>query len=221
MDEGVLSFFLENFGINIVIVVITVVAILFFISNLPKFVDSITYFQSRKIKHINEALGSEWVDEDYKTILKKNLSVLYILETLKIRASKKQVKEIINLSNITEDRFSTLQIYHSVKILVPNFYDLNLVNLKIEKSRVETIDYKIRSINMMLIILIVSIFLYFEDEIIREIHYTYTGDNYISLVFIFPVFMFIFLTKGFFGMIKELESSKKVLTYFINRLETD
>ncbi|MDV3197432.1 MAG: hypothetical protein Q8884_02425, partial [Sweet potato little leaf phytoplasma] len=190
MDEGLLSFFLENFGINIVIVVITVVAIFFFIYNLPKFIDSITYFQSRKIKHITEALSSEWVDDNYKKLLKKDISKLYLSGTLKIKASERQVKEIINLSNITEDNFSTLQIYHAVKILLPNFYNLNLVNLKIERSRVKIINYKIRIIHMILIIFILSIYLFFEDEIVRELYYTYTGDNYISLVFIFPVFMF-------------------------------
>lgn len=221
MIERIWDFFEKSFGINAVIVMMIALAIFYFVTNLPKIMDSITYFQSRKIKHITEALSSEWVDDNYKKLLKKEISILYLSGTLKVKASEKQVKEIVELSNITEGHFSIVQIYHAVKILIPDFYNLNSVNLKIEKSRIEIINYKIRSLNMILIIFMVSTFLFFEDEIIREIHYTYTGDSYVSLIFMFPVFMSIFLIKGLFSMIKELESSNKVIKYFINKSETD
>ena len=144
MIEKIWDFFEKNFGVSAVIVMTIAIAIFYFVINLPKIMDSITYFQSRKIKHINEALGSDWVDDDYKKVLKKNLSILYLFGTLNIRANKKEMKEIIKLSDITEDYFSTVEIYQAIKTLPSDFYNLSLNGLKDEMHRLKERKEKIK-----------------------------------------------------------------------------
>lgn len=221
MIEKIWDFFEKSFGINAVIVMMIAMSIFYIVTNLPKIMDSITYFQSRKIKHITEALSSEWVDDNYKKILKKDISRLYLSGTLKIKANEKEVKEIIRLSDMTGDSFSTIEIYHAIKKLPSGFYNLPLDDLKSEMHILSNHKEIIIKLIFALIFLLFIIFFFLMNEFLKELKSIYIFDRQLILLFIFPIFMFIILIRDIFTTIKEIDSSNKVLKYFINKLESN
>lgn len=221
MSEGIFSFFLENFGITTVMIITVTYALSLLVTNLPKIIDSITYFQSRRIKHINEALNSEWVDDNYKKVLKKEISRLYLSGTLKIKASEREVKEIIKLSNITEERFNILELHHAVKNIKSYFYNYSLDELKNENIRIEKSR---RPDFLMLFSFFVFLpfiaFLFLKDPI----NYSNTMIILRKYHAIFPVILVVLFIANIILIITSLKEKSnviRVLKYFIHSLEGD
>ena len=219
MDEGIFSFFLDNFGIKTVIFIMATYALFLLITNLPKIIDSMNYFQSRKIKHITEALTSEWVDDNYKKILKKDISRLYLSGTLKIKANEKQVKEIIKISDIMQGSCNAKEIYSVIINLPYEFYNLGINTLEKEKKRQERkMDYE--KIMFYLFVLVVPSF---------YIVYLYSyakGNNYylewklknLMLIFI-PMMLVSVNTMSFVMFKKKNKNIIKVLNVVISYKE--
>lgn len=188
MDEGIFSFFLDNFGIKTVVFVMATYALYLLITNLPKIMESITYFQSRKIKHITEALNSEWVNDDYKKILKKDISRLYLSGTLKIKANEKQVKEIIKIIDVMKGSCSTKEVYSAIKNLPNEFYNFSLNVLKKEKTKQERkMEYEIIVLILAVLVLpslhIVYVYILAEH---RNYQWGWTVKNFIVVLFPVP-----------------------------------
>lgn len=221
MDEGIFSFFLDNFGIKTVVFVMATYALYLLITNLPKIMESITYFQSRKIKHITEALNSEWVDDDYKKILKKDISRLYLSGTLRIKANEKEVKEIIKLSDMTEGAFNIIELYHAVKNIQFNIYDLPLNELKNEKISIE--KSRVLDCLMLLsffILIPLSVFVTLRDPIkyFNAVSMIFP-IKYHSILIIFMAFLLIADLILIIISLKQKSNTIKVLEYFIDSLE--
>lgn len=223
MDEGIFSFFLDNFGIKTVVFVMATYALYLLTTNLPKIMESITYFQSRKIKHINEALNSEWVDDDYKKILKKDISRLYLSGTLRIKANEKEVKEIIKLSDMTEGAFNIIELHHAVKGLQLYFYNLPINELNNEKFRVE----KNRILDFLMLLAFFTILPYsmfvFSQNPIKYFNAmsVIIPINLHTIFIVFMVFLLIFDIVLIITSLKQKSNTIRVLKYFINSLEDD
>ena len=221
MNEGIFIFFLENFGITTVIVMTITYAMFLIITNLPKIIDSITYFQSRKIKHITEALNSEWVDDDYKKILKKDISRLYLSGTLKIKASEKQVKEIIKIFDVMKGSCSANEVYSAIKNLPNEFYGLSLYALEEEKKKQETrmVRDKIAFIFFILVVpsfYVVSMYIHIY---LRKIDYSW-GWTVESFILIFlPITAVLMNTISLIMFNKKNENIIKILNGVISSKE--
>lgn len=137
IDTSFVNILIEEFGFYSIIIPLLVIVAVF---TLPRFVDSTTYFKSRKIKYINEALSSDWVDSDSKKILSESISSIYLYSTLNIKADRKKVKQILKIYSILNEEFSTVDIYYSLKYLPFFFYDYPLEVLKERKSDIKKIS---------------------------------------------------------------------------------
>lgn len=124
------SFLLENFGINVVIIVIVIFTIFLLVTNLPKVMESITYFQSRKIKHIIEALESDYVNEHSKKILSENINRFYLARGLGINANSGKIQEIVRIYDFLKGDFDTIQIYRSIDKLPKGLYGFPIIKIK-------------------------------------------------------------------------------------------
>lgn len=184
MDESILSFFLDNFGIQALVVAMMTYALFLLITNLPKILDSITYFQSRKIKHITEALNSEWVEDNYKKILKKDISKLYLSGTLKIKASEKQVREIIEVLDILKGSCSAKDVYTVIKNMPNEFYKLSLYDLKQEKKKQEKRIYYEKIMCVFFVFVVPSFYIvYLYIHVAKNNYYwEWTFQNYFLIV---------------------------------------
>lgn len=214
MIERIWDFFEKSFGINAVVVMMIAIAIFYLVTNLPKIMDSITYFQSRKIKHITEALSSEWVSDDHKEILKKDISALYILVTSKIKVGEKETKEIVKLSTMTGGRFSTIELHHAVNKIGYDFHGLSLEDLKSIKANLEG-DQRFDRFMIFLLCLIPILPLWFFQSV--EISW-----NKYSLI-IFGIYLGFLLDtiRHKFMSIKQKENAIRVLKYFIRSLNAN
>lgn len=208
MDESLLSFLLENFGINVVIMVMIASAILFIVNSLPKIMDSLGYFQSRKIKHMNEALNSEWVSDDHKQILKKDISASYIYGTLKIKVSEKETKEIVELSAKTDGRFSTMELYHAINNIGYNFYNLPLEDLESRKTDLEGEQRFDRMIMFLLYLIPIAVLLMFQNVEI-------SWNKYHLLIFGIYLSVLLNIIRYRLAFLKQKENAMRVLNYFI------
>lgn len=217
MIEKIWDFFEKNFGVNAVIVMMMAVAIFYLVTNLPKIMDSINYFQSRKIKHITEALSSEWVDDNYKKILKKDISRLYLSGTLKIKVSDREVEEIVNISNMTQGYFSTIEIYHAIRRLKWDFHQLPLEDLKNEKIDIEKSQIVDRKIIFFFIVFLPSVtFLFFQD-----INGVFFLSKYQLIPLGFAITILVIIIRGLLASLKEKENAIRVLGYFIHSLNVN
>ncbi len=217
MIEKIWDFFEKSFGINAVIVMMIAIFIFYIVTNLPKIMDSITYFQSRKIKHINEALSSEWVDDNSKKILKRDISSLYLSGILKIKVSEKEVEEIVKVSNITDGNFSTIELYHSISRLPWGFYQLPLEDLKNKKNDIEKSQIVDRRVMFFFIVFLPSLtFLFFQD-----INGVFFWNKYQLIPLVLAIIILVTIVRTLLVSLKEKRNAISVLKYFIFSLEAD
>ena len=143
IDISFVKILIEEFGFYSIIIPLLITAAVF---TLPKFVDSTTYFKARKIKYINEALSSDWVDSDSKKILSESISSIYLSSALRIKADRKKVKEIIKIYNILHENFSAIEIYYALRHLPMFFYNLPLDALKERRDKIEFLSKSSKSV---------------------------------------------------------------------------
>lgn len=217
MIEKIWNFIEKSFGTNAVIVMIICIVFFWLVTNLPKIMDSIHYFQSRKISHINEALSSEWIDDDYKKILKKDISRLYLSGSLKIKVSDREVEEIVKISDITQGCFSTIEIYHAISRIRWGFYELPLEDLEKDKMDIERSQIVDRKMMFFFIVFMPLLtFLFFQDFDIMSF-----GNQYYLIPLGLYVTVSVIIIRNLFISLKEKENAIKVLKYFIHSLEID
>ena len=134
-----------------------------FIIYLPKFIDSITYFKSRKIQHINEALESDYVDEHSKRLLSENITRIYLARSLGVKVSNNEVRETLKIYDLLQGKFDTLMIYRSTVALPLKVYNLTREELHHEKLEIEhklKVNRYVINIYVFIIFITFPLFLY-------------------------------------------------------------
>ncbi len=127
IDTSFVNILIEDLGFYTIMIPLLVISAIF---TLPKFIDSTTYFKSRKIKYINEALESNWVDEFSKKILSENINRFYLARGLGIKANTGKIREIAKIYDFLKGNFDTMQIYRSIDKLPKGFYDFPIIEIK-------------------------------------------------------------------------------------------
>ena len=131
---------------------------------LPKFIDSVTYFKSRKIQHINEALESNYVDNESKRLLSENITRIYLARSLGIKASGNEVRETLKIYDLLQGEFNTSMIYRSMNALPFKIYNLSSEELRHEKLEIEhklRVNRYLMNIYVLIIFVTFPLFLYF------------------------------------------------------------
>ena len=131
---------------------------------LPKFIDSVTYFKSRKIQHINEALESNYVDDESKRLLSENITRIYLARSLGIKVSGNEVRETLKIYDLLQGEFNTSMIYRSMRALPLGVYNLSSEELHHEKLDIEhklRVNRYLMNIYVLIIFVTFPLFLYF------------------------------------------------------------
>ncbi|AGP49478.1 hypothetical protein PSYCG_09955 [Psychrobacter sp. G] len=219
IDISLINTLIEDLGFYTIMTPLLVITAIF---TLPKFVDSTTYFKSRKIKYMNEALESNWVDSDSKRIFSESISRMYLYSSLGIKANKKEVEEILRIYDMLNKKFNAVEIYYALKIISENFFTLSL-----EKAKEEYENTVIQSItNKMLVFLtafsIVLCYTYF----IYHLIYAISNDIFFTKDYLLNDFSSIMgvviSTIGFFisyFSVKKLKNARKIMACHIGSLE--
>lgn len=108
-DIDLLNFAKENLGVFGLSILILIGIIL----SVPKFLDSLGYSKSLKIKYLNEALDSHHIDDNSKRILSENLSMIYFKRSIGISVNEEERRNIIAAYDLMKGNFSATEIYYS------------------------------------------------------------------------------------------------------------
>lgn len=213
------KFLQENWGLYGLLVF----AALSFVIYLPKLADSFTYFNSRKIQYINEALNSEYIDEYSKKILSENLTKLYLARSLGIKANIASTIETLRAYDSLDGNFGTIDIYRVINWLPQGFY--NLPKIKLEEKKIElkkSINKGRFILNFLNISILISFLWFFYYSAITAYERKLFTYDYFNIVMNggFPLFFSILSYTYFYPMLKKEILIKQMLGYLIDKFET-
>lgn len=193
-----------------------------FVFYLPKFIDSVTYFKSRKIQHINEALDSNHVDSYSKRLLSENITRVYLSRSLGINASSEKVQEILKIYDALQEKFPTLVIYRSLGDLPPNIYNLSIAELKDAKLSIDqTLRINRTFINFYLIATFISFLLFFYYSAFAFYNeglftYEYLNRGFLfGVAFVMALITYVLSTFSY----KSIQTAKNIVCCFIEKIE--
>lgn len=213
-----LDFLQKSWGLYGVIIF----AFIAFIIYLPKFIDSVTYFKSRKIQHINEALESEYVDDDSKRLLSENITRIYLARSLGVRTSGRKVQETLKIYDILQGEFDTLAIYRSMEHLPLEVYNLSMTELNHEKLDIEhTLRVNRYLMNFYVVALLITfpLFLYYSvPAFYNKNLFTY---EYLNTGFIYGFCFFMALTSYIMDITEQkfTQTAIEIVSCFIDKSE--
>lgn len=195
IDSSYVDILIKDFGFYPIMTIIIIIAT---IVTFPKFIESSTYFKSRKIKYINEALNSEWVDSDSKKILGENISRIYLSSALNIRADRKKIKEIVKIYERLEGSADTIEIYKAFEILPEYFYDLPLDIIEIKNKKIY-IGFNIFKVLITICITIaICLFVFSISEIVTNYNEGGIVNAFLKIDFKFAIAIFLSLTANYY-----------------------
>lgn len=219
IDLSFINILIEDLGFYTIIIPLLIMAGIF---TLPKFIDSTTYFKSRKIKYMNEALESNWVDNDSKRIISESISRMYLHSSLGIKANKKEVEEILRVYDMLNKEFNAVEIYYALKIISESFFIL-----PIEKAKEEYKNTVMQSMTNKIIVFLTTFsmvicYTYF----IYYLIYAISNDIFFTKNYLLNDFSSIMgvviSTIGFFisyFSVKKLKNARKIMACHIGSLE--
>lgn len=215
MDTFFVKTLIDEFGLYSIIIPLLITLAIF---NFPKFVDSTTYFKARKIKYMNEALESNWIDSDSKKILSESISMMYFSSALNIKVDKRKVKEILKIYDALDQSFNTIEIYHALRYLPIFFYDLPLNELKKGRDKVKR---NLKSENLMIILNTIT-FSICSMYFIYSISINYQKDLSFIVSYLLDDFVFIicFIVSGYgiayyYPRLEKIRNAVYILNYYI------
>lgn len=126
-NSDLLEFIQKNWGIYGLVLLILIGFILY----IPKFIDSLGYFKLLKIRYLNEALDSNYIDEVSKKLLSENLASIYFAKCTGIRANEEERQYILDLYKILKGKLNINEIYYAVQY-IPNYPHLLSASALIE-----------------------------------------------------------------------------------------
>lgn len=197
-------------------------AFMAFVFYLPKFIDSIAYFKSRKIQHINEALDSNHVDEYSKRLLSENVTRIYLSRSLGINASNQKIQEILKIYDTLQGGFDTLTIYRSLGDLPSNIYDFSIAELDDAKL---DIDQKLRInkffINFYILVIFITFPFFFYYSVLAFYTESFFTYKYLNSGFLYGFTFLIVLTIYILSIFsyKSIQTAKDIICYFIEKAE--
>lgn len=219
-NTELLVFLQKNWGIYSV----AGFAIIGFILYLPRFIDSVTYFKSRKIQHINEALESNYVDDESKRLLSENITRIYLSRSLGIKANIKKVRETLKIYDLLQGRFDTLMIYRSIGALPLSVYNLSLEELHYEKLEIEhvlRVNRYLMNFYVLIIFITFPSFLYYSiPTFLNKELFSY---EYLNTGFLFGFGFLMALTAYIINISehKATQTAIDIVSSFISNAESD
>lgn len=216
IDSSYVDILIKDFGFYPIITIIIIIAT---IVTFPKFIESSTYFKSRKIKYITEALNSEWVDSDSKKILGENISRIYLSSALNIRADRKKIKEIVKIYERLEGSADTIEIYKAFEILPDYFYDFPLDIIKIKNKNIYIVCNIFKVLITICITIAIYLFVFSISEIITSYNEGGVVNAFLKIDFKFVIAIFLSLTANYYYIcMKEYYYAHKVLGKYMRIL---
>lgn len=197
-------------------------AFMAFVFYLPKFIDSVTYFKSRKIQHINEALGSNHVDDHSKRLLSENITRIYLSRSLGISASNQKVQEILKIYDALEGEFDTLAIYRSLGDLPPNIYDFSIAELSNAKLDInQTLRLNRYFINFYVLVIFITLALFFYHSFLAFHSDGFFTYEYFNTGFLYGCGFLMVLTTYIMSTLsyKSIQEANNIVCRFIEKLE--
>lgn len=139
--EPLLSFlekYLDPSISNIFILVVIGFYILYnSVTKSPDFMESLGYFNLRKIKKIEYAINSENIDHKYKSILRDHYSILQISRALSIAPNKARIERSIEAYEKIGKYCTLKEIYLSISVLGYYFHEMEINDIKIKSKIIE------------------------------------------------------------------------------------
>ena len=188
------------------------------VTKLPNILDSLGYFKINKIKRIEEALKSEYMDDTYKQVLKNEYSLLQISSSLNINPDKDKLRESIRIYEIIKERCSIKDVFFSLYYISEydkdkSSQDLELILKEISGSH-EGLKRFLLIFGYFVSVLSLGYLMYFDYKIIpTEISDKFKVVNFIQYTLF--VLSFIALAISIIQRTKRRISAMKVLESLI------
>lgn len=133
MLDQIIVFVEKVFGAKAVLVILSFISVYLFTIKLPTLIESLSYTNSRKISRMNDAASSKNVNEVHKKIFRREISSLYMSNTLGINATEKELKKAYVLQGLLNKYYNIKEIYYA-SIFFPNNKNIGLLTLENLKS---------------------------------------------------------------------------------------
>lgn len=214
LNTDLLEFVKQNAGLTGLVILI-VLTILY---NMPKLVDTFGYLRSVKIRRLENAMNSEFVDEIDKLFIKEELSKIYFVRSLGVKTNRETKEYALELHKDLRGEFTLLEILRTVGYLPnqPQILSLEVLNNKLYKINKEISLVK-RSLFIINFIPIFSVL-----AILTLIYTAYTTHTFMSYDFIIFSFMsfysiiyYLYFTFSNKKTMLELKLSKSILKFYI------
>jgi len=153
------------------------IVIIYFFYNLPRFFDSISYLNSRKIKSLEEALKSSYLSEFDESVIKDTLSNYYLKKAANLSINKRDKIDYLYLYNELSERFTLLEIEKAFQIISVSALHFNLYELEREHLRLLTESKKIYSKLMIIAVFVYAIFIILSLYFFMTTYEKYPGFN--------------------------------------------
>lgn len=128
MQVELLDFAKEILGYYGLLAIVTI----YFFYNLPRFFDSVSYLNSRKIKSLEEALKSSYLSEFDEKVIKDSLSDYYLKKATNLSIDNRTKIDCLDLYNKLSEKFTLLEIGKALQII-----DISVINFDRHKLVLE------------------------------------------------------------------------------------
>ncbi len=153
------------------------IVIIYFFYNLPRFFDSISYLNSRKIKSLEEALKSSYLSEFDERVIKDTLSNYYLKKAANLSINKRDKIDYLDLYNELSERFTLLEIEKAFQIISVSALYFNLYELEREYLRLEIESKKVYSKLLIIGGFVYAVFIILSLYFFMTTYQKYSGFN--------------------------------------------
>ncbi|WP_131667630.1 hypothetical protein [Psychrobacter pygoscelis] len=218
IDTEFFKFIQDNLGYSGLVLI----GIILFVLYIPKFIDSFGYLKNIKIRHLNDALSSEYIDDDTRVILSEKLSIIYFEKCIGSTTSYEKNRYVLTAYEIFDGKFNMSKIHQSLNYLPCGFHMLPRNRLEhINKSILEQ-EKSLEKHRKLMVLLIVASMAGFVFSTLDA----YQGNSFFTYEYyntgVLYVFELIFLIYFYIDVIKkinEIEETTKIIDYVV--LEPD
>lgn len=155
MQVELLNFVKEILGYYGLLAIVSI----YFFYNLPRFFDSVSYLSSRKIKSLEEALKSSYLNEFDKNVIKDSLSDYYLKKATNLYIDKRTKIDCLEIYHKLTEAFTLLEIEKAFQIIDTSVIDFDLTELEREHKRLKLLNNKPLRVLMLILCLIYFIFI--------------------------------------------------------------
>lgn len=164
MQVELLDFAKEILGYYGLLAIVTI----YFFYNLPRFFDSLSYLNSRKIKSLEEALKSSYLSEFDEKVIKDSLSDYYLKKATNISIDKRTKIDCLDIYIKLSEAFTLLEIEKAFQIIDTSIIGSDLLELERKYRHLKLLNNRSLYFLMLIVCLIyfafVCLWLYFSKS---------------------------------------------------------